>query len=257
MGKAAIDLLDAINPAWPRWMYCAFLALARATPFVWLSPWLSVRWVPAPVRVALLVAIAVVLVPQGIPALQAVDIHAPSLFVMGVTREALYGLVLGLATAAPLYALEWTGRIGDGLRGSTAETEGPDGQALGSLGKLYSLAAGAIFLALGGHLKALEALTAGFGVLPATRHDTLLQSATVVTSALNLAVVAAVPFLFVSFIEQSATGLVGKLAPQLPAHFVAVPVRLLLITAAVALSFGVAEGQLMRHFHSIYASLGL
>jgi type III secretory pathway component EscT len=224
----------------------AALVAARLAPCTVLSPWLSARGAPAPLRALVLFALTAALTPTALGSAGALPHDAPS-FVGLALRELVIGMVFAVVVAIPLHALDHAGRILDALRGAgSAESSSPGGESTTPLGNLHGMLGTLVFLGLGGHLAVLSALGRGLvamppgqplasGALPAF----LLGSVHLVTMALTLAVSFAAPTLVTLVVVEATLGLVGRAAPAMPVHFAGMPLRAAVGLGTVLLTLAV------------------
>jgi flagellar biosynthetic protein FliR len=215
------------------------LVAARVAPVVIVAPFFSLRSAPAPVRMGLIIALTMVFTPL---------VHAEIPVVHGTIvgllalRELAIGAAWAIAVAVPFHVMDVAGRLADLSRGaSLAEVIAPStGDRTSPLGDLASLAACAIFYALGGHRLALagfaEALRfAPVGVMGDGRFG--LTAARIVASSLTLGVAFVAPVLVTMVVVEVGLGLVARASPRVQIFFIGMPLRAGLGIAVLALVF--------------------
>jgi type III secretory pathway component EscT len=197
------------------------------------------------------------LVPLAVTQLRAAfdPLALPVLLVIEVLR----GTLFALAVALPLMALEGAGQWLDGLRG--AQNGGGAGPVFGGqttpLGALLGLLSVAFFFAFGGHRVALAAFAAGFELVPIGAPLPNEAWAVIaersmrwVAAALALTVSVAAPAALALVLVELTLGLMGRTAPQIPLHFVGMPLRAALGVLGLLLTLGVLVPHLPQLFLS-------
>ena len=241
-----------------RWLAVAGLVAARVAPLTVFAPWLTLRRTPPVLRAALVVALTGALAPLAFDAAPA-DLHRASglVYAAWVLREALVGTLFAVATALPLFALDWAGRLVDTWRGaSLAEVIAPPtGERTSPLGDLYLLMGIALFLSLGGHRLAFAAFADGLQVAPVgavapgdAAESLAFGAARLTGAALALAAALAAPAAAAIVLVEVALGLVARSAPQVPVFFAGMPLRAATGLAAALLGLTVLMGELPLAF---------
>jgi flagellar biosynthetic protein FliR len=194
------------------------LILARAIGLVTQAPILSNKNVPAPVRMALAVALSVIvitLLPQRA--------HMPDMilvfFIMALT-EFMLGAIFGYAANFMFYAIQSAGELSGVQAGmSFASTMNPLLKtSVNPIGTLYYNLALVTFLLIGGHLWLIEGFVRSFSLVPlggfvltpavAGQFITMSESFLVITIQLAL------PAIVVLFLTDVGLGYINKVAPQ-------------------------------------------
>lgn len=246
-----------------RAMAVGALVAARVAPLTLLAPWLSLRAAPAVVRAAIMLALTVALAPIALGSAPQIPPQGLALALLAA-REALVGATFALATALPLHALDWAGRLVDTWRGaSLAEVINPHtGERTSPIGDLYLLMGVALFLALGGHRLALAAFAEGLVTVPvgsiavgAGLSEVALGSARLAGSALAFAAALAAPAAAAIVLVEVALGLVARAAPQIPVFFAGMPLRAATGLAAALLGLTILVSELPPAYrHAIDAA---
>jgi type III secretion protein SpaR/YscT/HrcT len=230
------------------------LGLARTLPIAWLVPAFGGPALPSPIRVGLGLGLAVLCLPRL--AGQVPDTGA-ALWLLLLLREGAVGLTLGFVASLIFRAAEAAGRLTDVLRGANlAEVISPvSGGRTSPLGQLTALLAIVIFLELGGLGHLALALGRSYDAVPVAATATPAQlgkavslairsSAQMIEAALGLAAPALVALLLADLV----LGLIGRAAPQLPLHFVGMPLKALLGVGAVLVALGAIDTALVAGF---------
>jgi flagellar biosynthetic protein FliR len=208
-----------------------------------IGPGLGGRQVPALVRIALTVMLALVLAPNV-----TIPTGAGAGLLAVVLREIVIGLALGLAARAVIAGSEMAGHICSQQIGfSYAATIDPEGGARNTvLASLYGLLATYTWLMIGGHHMLVRALDASYGGLPiggggldaslvASIRDVL---AIVFVTGLRLAA----PIIAVLLVLEVALGLISRAAPAFNFFVIGYPVRLVIGLVVVALTIANLPG---------------
>lgn len=228
------------------------LVAARVAPLTLLAPWLALRAAPAVLRTAIMLALTVALVPLALRSAPDIPANGVTVALLAV-REALVGATFALATALPLYALDWAGRLVDTWRGaSLAEVINPHtGERTSPVGDLYLLMGVVLFLLLGGHRLALMAFADGLATVPigsvgigAGVEEVALGAARLAGSALAFAAALAAPAAAAIVLVEVALGLVARAAPQIPVFFAGMPLRAAAGLAAALLGLSILVSEL-------------
>jgi type III secretory pathway component EscT len=246
-----IELLGG-EDAVTRGLVVATLVAARVGPVAALAPWLTLRATAPIVRTAVIVALTACLAPLAYRTVDTVS-FPPATVVLLAAREALLGTIFAIASALPLYALDWAGRLVDTWRGaSLAEVLAPPtGERTSPLGDLYLLLGVAVFAATGGHRLAiaafaetLSATPVGVYALDATLADIALGAARITGHALAFAMALAAPAAVAIVAVEVSLGLVARTAPQVPVFFAGMPLRAATGIAAALIGLSVLVGEL-------------
>lgn len=231
MVREISEILGAIP--WARAVALTFLMLARIGPVVFITPFLGGPRLPATVRTV----VAGVLVLAMWPSAWVVsgDLEGSGGFLMLlVVKEGLVGMILAIMAGILFVAIEAGGRIIDLTRGAqnaqvfTGQSTDPSSP----VGALFLLFAIVTFMALGGHLMVISALEKSYDVIPlagwprAAAWTGAARLAVYVGSEFFLVAVGlAAPVIATAFILEISLGLAGRLAPQMPAYFIGLPLK--------------------------------
>ena len=207
------------------------LAWARVAPTIVLVPAFGLRVLPAPVRGALGLALALCIFPALTVVAHAVhpDVPWPLLAIVEVAR----GIPIALAAAVPLWAATMAGGVADSLRGAQESVSFVtiEGNTT-SLGVPIALLASALFLAGGGPSRVLMALaTRGVPEHP------LLTASHDLVAGIGLAVALGGPLLAAAVVLEIAAALVARAASPAQIHALIAPLRALGLLGVFALVF--------------------
>ncbi|MFD1883731.1 flagellar biosynthetic protein FliR [Paracoccus pacificus] len=223
------DLIGNLDPAW-------LLIYARIQACILALPVLSERWFGVRLRVSLAVALS--------PFLMAVagDIAAPTAplgLVIAVGQQLVLGFLMGvlvrlvfLAINIAATAIASTASLSQIIGTGTEASPHP-------IGNLLNLAASAIIMALGFHLRMVDYLADSMRLWPPGGWPdaaTVLQTgvATIMQS-FALAMILSAPFIIGGFLYQTLSGVVSRVMPSLPVSLIGAPAAILLALIALVI----------------------
>ncbi|MBI5886842.1 MAG: flagellar biosynthetic protein FliR [Deltaproteobacteria bacterium] len=202
--------LMGANPA-------AFIyALARTGGVVFSAPVFGDAHVPARIKAALAVVLALLTAPlmQG-----AAEPGAVSVLVSGVITEAVTGLIIGLGVRMIFVGVAYAGQVAAaGVSYGIGAMYDPAGRApTAGVPEFFTVFAVLVFLSVNGHLMVIEALSRSFQFLPAGRASLtpgFMEHAVVISAQLfAVALKLAGPVLATGIFVNAACGLVARSAP--------------------------------------------
>lgn len=203
------------------------MAWARVAPSVALVPAFGLRAFPAPARVTLGLALALVVAP-GLPGLGATSLAWPVALVV----EAAKGVPIAIGAAATLWAATMAGGLIDDLRGARETSALPNVESGATpLGALFSILAAVLFLESGGPARVLSALgrpDLGFS-------QPLLGALANLIGGVELALAVAAPLVVASVVVEIASSLVARAASPAYIQPLLAPLRSLALLAVAAL----------------------
>jgi len=218
----------------------AVLLLARLGAAAMLLPGLGETDTPAAVRLALGLALVLLLLPVLQPGLPPVP-DAPAEAVRLLLLEAATGIWLGLLARFVAYALVQTGQIVALMVGlsSPLQLDPALGAAGTATGRMFGLLAAVLVLATGLYELPLRALVDSYRLLPAgggwpggIAAEALAAAA---GDSLTLGLRLAAPMVLLSILFNLGLALLARLAPQVQVFVVAAPAQLLAGLALLAL----------------------
>ncbi len=232
------------------------LAMVRAAAWVFVCPPFGNRSVPAPVKVGLAAALALVVGPRL--ADQAVPLEVGPLLSAAVLQVAA-GLALGFIGVVLFATFSFAGGLIDLFSGySTAQLFDPGNNAPVSIfGQFYSVLATTLLFAIDGHLLLVRGFLTSFDAAPLTS----LSAGTIaelLTGDIGLFFVAALeiaaPLLAALFLAEAALGLLARAAPQMNVFQVGLPVKILVTLTLAGLALPLlpdavsgVTNQIVRH----------
>ncbi|MCA9671248.1 MAG: flagellar biosynthetic protein FliR [Myxococcales bacterium] len=240
-----MDLSLLIDAGAERALLALILLMARLVPLFWVAPMFGGRLVPAPVRVGLSLAIALLIFPSVAPALDGLSAMAPALVVMLVAKEVLVGFALGFVTSLVFHAAAAAGALVDGARGAqSAEATLPQSGARTTvLGNLHVQLAIVIFFALGGHRVFFVAVAHGYAAIPPAALPTIKGVASFGALCIRLSadvilvgLALAAPVVVALALGDLTLGWINRFAPQINVYFMAMPAKALLGIGVLAIA---------------------
>ena len=224
-------------------VFAAGLVFARVGAFVLIMPGISETGVPAPVRLAFALLLALCLYPIAQPALPAEPVSTADLFGL-VIRESLIGLMMGAVLRMFLTALSTAGELVSlQTTLSFSQTANPmEAQPTTSLSTFLTLIGLTLIFTTNLDHYVLSALFRSYEVfapskaLPIT--DAAQLAVQTAAKSFGLGVQLAAPVIVFALVFNIATGLIGRVMPQFQIFFVAAPLQVLLGLSVFALSLG-------------------
>ena len=227
-------------------LLAVLLATVRASAWLAVAPPFSTRAIPATVKVALALALAL---PVG-PRLAAQAPPAELLPLVGaVLFQAAVGLTLGFLAQLLFSAVQAAGELIDLASGFTlANLYDPLSNVSSSMfGRVQQLLAVTLLFALNGHLVLIRGFLTSFEVLPLRVVD-LGALARAVTVDLGRFLVAALeiaaPVVVVLFLAELALGVVSRAVPSLNVLAMSFPLKILLTLSLAGVAIGLLPGAL-------------
>lgn len=227
---------------WEAAVYTWALLALRVLPFVVLVPAFAGSKLVPSVRGAVVAVLTLALWPaELVPMPGALDAAA------ALASQLVAGLCAGAAIGAAAEGARALGALSDVTlgRGSMGAGDPLAGGPSGPLSSLYAWMWLVLFVGSGAHLLLLEAFALGFDALPLGASFADGQLAAMVTRVLDtvaaafaLTVAFALPAFTISWVIDLALGWLGRAMPQLPAMFLAMPLRGVLGAFVVAASLG-------------------
>jgi flagellar biosynthesis protein FliR len=216
------------------------LATVRASGFVVLAPPFNSAGIPAAVKGALAMALALVAYPHIVGDLPAIT--AGFLVVTAIT-EALIGAALGFIIQVLFTAVQIAGDIID-VTGGFSLQPAYDPLSLtthSAVGKLHYMLATTLLFTSGGHLLMVRGFVTSYEGLPlggSLPTDQLASTLITVFSMMFLAAIQiAGPMVAVLLLADVALGLLSKAAPALNIFAFGFPVKIMLTLTLLGLTF--------------------
>jgi flagellar biosynthesis protein FliR len=212
------------------------LIFARTMPMVVLTPFLGGKLAPAEVKMGLGLMFTILLYPLARDVVTSVP-GTPWLFTLMLFKEIFIGLAIGFVNAHLYWAVEMGGRIIDTARmTSMSEVMEPhSAQRATEFGSLYYQLMVLIFMSVGGHHIFFRAFFYSFVTLPLDKGLMLGHAMEPFIEfflhlggeILMIAAVLATPIVAATFISDVVFGILNRVAPQLNAYFMSMPVKAL------------------------------
>lgn len=224
------------------WLGALLLPFFRVLGLFTSAPILSQRSVPLRLRIAVSLAVALLVAPL-IPAASALEIGAPIGWLV-VAGEALIGFAIGFVARVVLAAVELAGEaIGLQMGLSFAGFFDADSGQLNAVSRLLNTLSLWAFVAINGPVLLVAAVVQSFEVIPpaAAFGDWLgrVQPASLGAGLFELGVMIALPFMALLLFVNLGLGVVSRIAPQLNIFAIGFPVTigagLLLLTLSMPL----------------------
>jgi flagellar biosynthetic protein FliR len=227
--------------------FTAFLlVLARTSSWVLTAPGFSARGPMTMGRLAISVALALLLTP--ILDTQDVPQDLASFATLALVQVAI-GVALGFLTALLFAAFEVAGTLADLSSGfSFAQVLDPlSGQSAAAFSRFFAMTFTAVLFAMDGHAQIVRGFVRSFTVIPLTDLPTwgeggvaALASATTQVMAAGIQIAA--PLLGVLFLTDVALGLASRFVPQANALAVALPLKTLVALTAAGATMALLPG---------------
>ncbi len=243
-----------LSAAWQDMLIAIALLTARMLAAFSVIPLFIGNTVPMTARMAFVVGLSLVLLPHALaqPGISA-QIAAESWVVLAL-KESLLGLVLGLLSSIGFWAVHAAGTIIEHQAGlSMATTIDPtSGQEDTLIGTLFMQIFIVLFLASGGLLAMIGMLFDSYKIWPLASLAPLVGNLELtgvimrgVAELIAIAVKIAAPFVILMLLLEGALGLLSRFAPQLNVFFLALPLKMLVMTAML-LVYGLAMTDAIR-----------
>ncbi len=213
------------------------LIMARTVAMIQLTPFLGGKIVPLQIKMGLSVVLTIIMWPL---ARNVIDIGAiPTAaipFVMLMLKEVLIGFVIGFVNSHIFFVMNMAGRLVDTARGtSMSEVQDPHSKKRATpVGDLYTQLFLIIFVVINGHHIFFEAFFYSFEAMPVhmspvwgdPRLATWMDHMLLISGEIwQVAVVLASPVMAATFITDVVFGILNRVAPQLNAYFMSMPVK--------------------------------
>ena len=214
------EILDWLSDAFRH----GFLVFLRVSALVSLLPAFGERSVPVRVKLILAIAFSAIVAPAA-PFLTLTG--GPLEFVGFVLPEITIGLVLGIAIRLFILALQTAGSIAAQATSLSQLLGGAAAEPVPAMGYVLVVAALALAVMFGLHIRASELLILSYELFPAgVFPDGRLLSSwglSRISHAFSLAFMLAAPFVIASLVYNLTLGVINRAMPQLMVAFVGAP----------------------------------
>jgi flagellar biosynthesis protein FliR len=216
------------------------LATCRAAGFVMLAPPFNSRGIPATVKGALSLALAVALlhkVTAGMPA------PTPGFLLVSVVTEVAIGAGLGFIVQVLFTAVQMAGDIIDMTGGFSLQPayDPLNMQMTSNVGRLHYMLASTLLFTSGGHMMLVRGFATSYEGLPVGGTVPTDQLGQVLLTALGMMFLAALqiagPLVAVLLLADVALALLSRAAPALNIFAFGFPVKIMLTLALLGLTF--------------------
>jgi flagellar biosynthetic protein FliR len=255
------ELLDAFGMRFDgtREMLLLGLILARSLPMIFMTPFLAGQLAPPEIKMAIGVMFALLIWPIAHGSILLIPIYAMP-YMMLMFKEIFVGFAIGFASSHVFYAMEVAGRFIDTARGSAmAEVMVPSTRGRATiLGNLYQQMLLVFFITLGGHQIFFDTFFESFVKIPLHENIDLTpgfgpmaEYATRLTGDIMLtATILAAPAIAATFITDLVFGILNRVAPQLNAYFMAMPVKAMGALAMIMVALPAFTARLVLYMES-------
>ena len=227
--------------AWPTFVFIT----ARLTGLFFIAPLWSMTGLPRLARAAILVLLALVLLP-GAPRVPMPE-HALELPVP-LAMEMLLGLAIGMTAAVVVHGAAMCGEVVSmqmGLSLGPALAPMPDVEASG-VSQIQSLMAVVIYVGVGGHLMLLRGIADSLQVLPPGAPFALADGGRTIVAMVGTVFLTALrtgaPVIVALLVTNVALAILSRAVPQLNAMMVSFPMTIAVGLIMVGASLPMAAG---------------
>lgn len=210
------------------------LVAARVGSAIVVMPFFGASQVPAQVKIALIVVLAVVMTPANAGA----DLLASGeWFPLMILREILVGLMLGFSVSLVFSAMTIAANLisvqmGLNLQALLNPFSAFSAEQENAMSVFYGLLATVIFLTVNGHHQLLLGLQATFDLVPLNSFQFQTGQSGVLTALVTTMIVSAFqiafPIMAALLIADVAAGLLARMVPQINVFFVNLPLKIFL-----------------------------
>lgn len=237
---AIIDALAGLLDLADELAWAAALAFVRIGAMAALMPGVGEPAVPQRVKLVLIISYALVLSPLLADRLGE---SGPEPSFIALAGEAVAGLVLGVGLRLFLVALQTAAAIIAQATTLSQLFAGSAPEPQPAMGNLLLIAAVALAITAGLHVKAAELILLSYQILPAGAYlsaaDAADWSLNLIGRTFSLAFTLAAPFMIASLVYNLALGAINRAMPTLMVSMVGAPAQILgaLVLLAVASPF--------------------
>jgi flagellar biosynthetic protein FliR len=250
------------------------LILARTMPMVVLTPFLGGQLIPTEVKMGMGVLIMIIVWPVARGSMVGDIPIEVAPFMLLMLKESFIGFAIGFINSHIFLAMDMAGRLMDTARGTAmSEVQDPHSKKrVTPTGDLLTQLFLIVFVSLGGIHIFLRAYAYSFAALPANgtlafgpHLETFVTDMMKLTSELwQISLVLSAPVLAATFISDVVFGILNRVAPQLNAYFMSMPVKafggvlvLFVAMGAILIRFEHYTVWTLGHVERIIEALGL
>lgn len=247
----------------PELMQAFILVLVRTTVIIMMVPVLGERTVPARIKTALSLLVALLVFPLVRTQLSYPPVGALLPLILRIGGEILLGVCIGMTARFIFAGIQMAGElIGFQMGFSVASVIDPTANVqVNILGEFQYMVSMLIFLVINGHHVFLSALAESFNVtaLPTVSHPGELLSVMVNLSGdiFIIAVKISAPIMTVLLFINVAMGLVARTVPQMNVFIVSFPLQISVGLIFLGLTASVFVQLLQRMFSGLAQEIAL
>jgi len=210
------------------------LILGRTMPMIMLTPYFAGKIAPNEVKMGLGVLITILVWPTARASITADIPYTAGMFFLLMSKEVFIGFCLGFVNGHCFFAMEVAGRMIDTVRGtSMSEVQVPHSkQRATPIGSLYYQLFLIILVGLNGHHIFLNSFFFSFEAMPLNEGIALTAMppfldfmVRLTAEILLIGTTLAAPIIAATFITDIVFGILNRVAPQLNAYFMSMPVK--------------------------------
>ncbi len=252
------ELAQTIPANWPQFLTSALLVMIRLSGLLVFAPVFSSNAIAPRIKAGFVFAVTVLLAP----AVAAVPDARSELDMMSVLGELGIGLTFGLALMMLNEALMFAGMLLGiqfsfslvNLMDPNSKIETPVlGQMLSWLGTLVLIGAGLDRTLLAAIVRSFRSVPVGHAIVQAKTGVALVSMA----SGIFLAgVQLAAPVIAAALVVEVTVSLIGRMAPQLPAMVIGIPLKTLISYGVLIGSLALWPGWIEQHFSFLLDEAG-
>jgi flagellar biosynthetic protein FliR len=247
------DLAQLNSSGWPGFLTTGFLVMVRISGLLIFAPFFSSTAIAPRIKAGFVFALTILLTP----AVATVPDARTELDMMAVLGELGVGLVFGLSLVMLNEALMFAGTLmGMQFSFSLVNLMDPNskietavlGQMLSWLGLLVLIGVGLDRTLLAAMVRSFRAVPVGHAVVQATTGTALTAMAGgIFLAGLQLAA----PVITAALIVEVTVALIGRVAPQLPAMVLGIPLKTLVCYGVLVGSLALWPGWIEHHFAAL------
>jgi flagellar biosynthetic protein FliR len=219
-----------------REMLVVALMLARIMTMVVMTPFLGGKMIPTELKMGIGIMFTIIVWPVARPVIPDQEIPTdPGNFLLLMLTQVMIGFVIGFVCSHIFLAVEMAGRLIDTVRGSSmSEVLVPtSGERATPAGSMYYHLVVVLFFTIGAHALYIEAVFYSFIKIPLHWPLQLgLHSGPFYEHVIHLtgnmlliAAMVSAPVVAATFITDVVFGILNRVAPQLNAYFMSMPVK--------------------------------
>jgi flagellar biosynthetic protein FliR len=238
---------------WPQYLSAAVLVMVRVSGLLVFAPIFSSAAIASRVKAGFVIAMTLLLAP----AVAVLPGARPVLDASGLLGELAVGLCFGLSLSLLNEAVSFTGTVlGQSFSFSLVNLLDPNTRVeTAVIAQMLDWFTILVILAAGLDRTLIAALVRSFSAIPVGRAVFLASSAVALVSMASGIFLAglqlAAPVIAAALAVEVTVSLVSRLAPQLPAMIVSIPLKTMVSYAVLVASLAVWPGWIEHHFNAL------